>query len=415
MSDAYLGTLVMLGLALFMGLAVLASRLPPRIKTLIVVGLALRIVGSQFYYYLTEWVYGGVGDYRIYFGYGDLWANALLDGWLDSFRSVYVQSWCCTGFTVRFTGVVTILLGRDINAAFMLFAMMGYAGLLSLAVAFARAHPNASLERYLNWIVFFPSLWYWPAAVGKDALMLCGLGLAVMGYAGHKGRTGWLPLALGLGLMFMVRPQVAAVAVACMTMGFWMASGLRWDVRRLFEGGALMVVCVLLISLAGNALGFQLLSVEEAGGYLDMKGSMSSYGGSAVTAGSGIAGAILGIVNVLLRPFVFEARSVTSLIAALEVTGLWLAFFWKRAAVMAFFRSQRRSKLLWFSLAFASAYVLLTGIGLGNLGLIARQRVHVFPFLLMFLAGARGARWTAARLAHRHKPAQLHEIPSPAV
>jgi hypothetical protein len=401
MTGEFFGTYAMLGVALLAAMAVLLTRLPREIKILIVVGLVLRLAGSQFYYYLTEWVYRGIADYRLYFAWGDVWAQAYMEGWLDSLRSVYLRSWCCTGFTVRFTGVVTILLGRDINAAFLAFAMMGYGGLLALAAAYARAMPTVSLQRYLTYIVFFPSLWYWPAALGKDALMLCGLGLAVLGYVGRRGRTGWLPLGLGLTLVFMVRPQVAAVVVACMTAGFWVASGERWNVRRLVEGAALVAVCAVLISLAGNALGFPLLSIEEAGEYLESRGGMSSYGGSAVSVGAGAFAPLIGIVNVLLRPFLFEASNVPSFLAALEVTVLWVAFFWRRRDVMAFFRTQRRSKLLWFSLAFVAAFVLLTGIALGNLGLIARQRVLVFPFLLMFLAGAPGARAAAPVLARR--------------
>lgn len=392
-----LGALAVLALALVLGAIVAHSRLPRPIRTLLLVGLVLRLVGSQIYYYLSEWIYG-FGDYSMYYQLGTWWADAYFRDSLAEVRSPYLQNWCCTGFTVRLSGVVFVLLGPTVNGAFLLFALAGYVGLVCLAVAFARAHPGIPLERYLVWIVFFPSLWYWPAALGKDALMLAGLGLAVMGYIGRRGSTGWIPLTLGLGLVFMVRPQVAVVIVACMILAFWMSGEGRWTLGRVAQGVGLFAGGIVLVVLASSAMGIELLDPQEVESYLDTRGSASAYGGSAVQTGGGIGGILMGIVNVLFRPFPWEARGVASLIAAVEIMALWGIAYWKRADIADFWRTQRKSRLLWFSLVFTLTYVVLTGLTLGNLGLIARQRVHIFPFLFMFLAG---------------KPLRAHTTPLP--
>jgi hypothetical protein len=386
MQGDLLGVLAVFALALVIAGMIVNSRLPARIRTLLVAGLALRVFGSQFYYYLSEWIYG-FGDYSTYYHVGTAWGDALLAGSTESVRSPYLQDWCCTGFTIRLSGLVMIVLGPTVNGAFLTFALAGYAGIVALAVAFARAHPDVPLERYLVWIVFFPSLWYWPAALGKDALMLMGLGLAVLGYVGRRGSTGWLPLAAGLGLMFMVRPQVSVVVVGCMVLAFWVSGDAPWTLSRVVQGVALFGGGILLTVLASGALGVDIFSAKEIESYLDARGSASAYGGSAVETGGGIGGMLMGIVNVLFRPFLWEARGFASLVAALEVTALWALALWKRAEIAAFFNSQRRSRLLWFAIVFTGAYVLLTGMALGNLGLIARQRVHIFPFLFIFFAG----------------------------
>jgi hypothetical protein len=385
MSD-YLATALVLALAATIAFAIMGSRLPRPIRTLLVVGLALRIAGSQVYYYLTEWVYG-FGDYSTYYQVGWAWAEAVRSGTVDAFYNPYVQSWCCTGFTIRASGALMLVLGRDVHAAFMIFAMAGYAGLVALAVAFARAYPSVPVTRYLPWLVFFPSLWYWPSALGKDALMLCGLGVAVLGYVGRAGRVGWLPLGLGLGLVFMVRPQVAALVVAAMAAAFWVASDAPWSPSRVVQAVGLAGTALVLGGLAGNALGVQMFDMEEVGTYLDTRGSMSAYGGSAVETASGVPGVAMGVVNVLFRPFPFEVRGFVSLFSSLELMALWVIAFLKRRDIAAFFRGHRRSRMLWFGIIFSGAYVVLTGLSLGNLGLIARQRVHIFPFLFMLLAG----------------------------
>jgi hypothetical protein len=387
---------------------VLISRLPREIRLLIVVGLALRLAGSQVYYQLSEWLYG-FGDYTIYYRVGTIWAEVFwtgdaMPGYAEYLQnSVYLQDWCCTGFTVRASGFVMSLIGTDVHAAFLAFALFGYAGLIALAVAFARAHPAASLQRYLGWLVFFPSLWYWPAALGKDALMLGGLGFVVLGFIGKRGSLGWLPLVSGMTLIFMVRPQVAAVIAACMVVAHWSAGQSRWTLGRVAQLAIFIVGAALLTSFAGKVLGLELFSATEVESYLDNRGSASAYGGSAVQTGGGAVGALMGIVNVLFRPFLFEARSIASLLAALEITAFWGIIIWRRRDIAAFYRTHRHSRMLWFGIVFTAAYVLLTGLALGNLGLIARQRVHVFPFLLMFLAG--GAR-VMAPLHDRLVPAR---------
>ena len=42
-------------------------------------------------------------------------------------------------------------------------------------VAFRRTYPELPPERYGAWVFLFPSLWFWSAALGKDALLLCGV------------------------------------------------------------------------------------------------------------------------------------------------------------------------------------------------------------------------------------------------
>lgn len=369
------------------------SGLRHSLKQLLIIGLVLRLVGSQIYYYLSQWIYG-FGDYSTYFGVGSRWAAAFLEG--ATVTSPYLQETLGTGLMVRSTGVLILGIGPTINGAFLIFGMIGYVGIVALAVAFARAHPKIPMERYLAWIVFFPSLWYWPAALGKDAVVLAGIGLSVLGYIGKQGRLGWIPLVIGLALVYVIRPQVAVVVVATMLVSFWLSSDEPWTMQRLMKGVMLGAVGFVLAYFAGRAMGFDMLNFQEVDDYLQARGSASAYGGSAVQTGI-----IAGLVNVLMRPFPWEAGGIASMIAAAEILSLYGIALWKREEIAAFFRSHRRSRFVWFGIVFIFLYALLTGMALGNLGLIARQRVHLFPFVLMLFAGTAQVRQTVPRRQRR--------------
>lgn len=403
MSDGMLGLAAVMAVAALMFGLILQARVNRHVKVLLLIGLLLRLVGSQVYFYLSEAIYG-FGDYDTYFGLGLYWAEAWVNGSSAEIQNAYLANLCCTGFTVRLTGLLLLLLGPTINGAFLAYALFGYLGIVAIAIAFARAHPGVPLERYLVWVVLFPSLWYWPAAIGKDALILGGIGLAVMGYIGRRGRTGWLSLGVGTLVVFAVRPQVAVVLVMAMLGAHWIGGEARWTPSRILQGVVLAAGGVGIAVLAGGALGLQLFNPQEVEAYLSTRSTASSYGGSAVQGG-----VLIGLVNVLFRPFPWDVGGVASAIAAVEVASLWALAFWNRQRIRDYFRAHRESRLLWFAVFFTAAYVFLTGIALGNLGLIARQRVLVFPFLLMFFAG--GATHSGARRVRGARPRDIRCLP----
>lgn len=380
--DGALGLLVVLGIAGAALGVILLMRLSGRVKALLALGLVLHLAGSQLYFYVSRWIYS-VGDFMIYYDTGLGWGDAWMHGTTAAFHSPYLAEWCCTGFTVRLTGLLLLVLGPTINGAFFLFGLIGFVGIAAFATAFARAFPQVPLDRYLRWVVLFPSLWYWPAALGKDALVLGGTGIAVLGFAGRRGHVGWFALIAGSALVVAVRPQVAAVLGTSMILAYWTAGDSPWTVSRVFQGIVLAGGALALLIVASRYLGVQLSSPEAVETYLSSRSTASGYGGSAVEGGL-----FQGLVNVLFRPFPWDVHGVASAIAAAEVMTLWCLAVWKRHAIRDFFVAHRKTRLLWFAVIFAAMYVVLAGLALGNLGLIARQRVLIFPFLFMFLAGA---------------------------
>jgi hypothetical protein len=76
---------------------------------------------------------------------------------------------------------VYLVTGTSRWAGSIVFAWLAFGGRLLMWRALRRAVPEADDKRYLLLLLFFPSLLYWPASIGKEALMMLALG--VVSYA----------------------------------------------------------------------------------------------------------------------------------------------------------------------------------------------------------------------------------------
>lgn len=368
-------------------LAVLIGQTPlrPVVKRLLLAGLALRVCGALLYLYLVGAVYGG-GDYLLYYGDGlEYAAGVRAWGFSDSVQ------WWGTPLTIQVTGALLLLIGPTLPGAFIVFAVVGYGGLVALVLAFHRAWPDLEIDRYLGWVALFPSLWFWPAALGKDAIVLLGVGIATLGFVGRRSQPGWIALVCGIAIVFAIRPQVAAVLSLAMAAAYWMATFRTPGFWRMVQGTALVAAGALVVTLASGQLGVDLFDPGEVGAYAEGSGHASAYGGSAIGGTEDGTSIFLAPVNVLMRPFPWEARGPMELLAAAEILVLWVALLWRRRAIATFVRERRRAPLFWLGILFILSYALALGVSAGNVGIIARQRVHILPFALMFIA-AQGVR-----------------------
>lgn len=364
------------------------SRLPRSLKWIALTALAFRVVGSFSYYGLFETFYGG-GDYGMYYERGADYAERI--GRSDF--SMFVDShewlgghWWATQFVVFAAGLLMSLLGTNIFSIFIVFSLLAFIGLVGFGAAFRRSFPEVSPERYLLWIWLFPSLWFWSAALGKDALLLCGLGISTLGFVGRDGRINWPLLTGGMVLVFAVRPQVAAVIMLAMVLSQWTAGATRWTLANTVQSVVFAVVALWAIQVGVTSGGAGSANVEGVQGYIEDRATIADRSGTTVgDLASGWTSAPIALVNILFRPFPWEARSVTTLVASAEVWGLWTIAILRRKNIVAAVRQWRSSRLLAFSLIFIPIYAVMLGLVVVNMGIIARQRIFLFPFIFLLL------------------------------
>jgi hypothetical protein len=224
----------------------------------------------------------------------------------------------------------------------------------------------------------------------------------------RPGRIAWLTLGAGMALIFAVRPQVAAVVGFSVILGQWLGRDQRWTLLRVVQTAAIVGVGLGIISYGLGALGVSgMAGVEE---YLQSEASGMDMGNSAVEAtGVGIASVPLALVNVLLRPFPWEAPNAMALASSAELWALWAILLVNRRRVMASLRGWRSSRLLAMGLPFVLVYAGIFGMLVVNLGIIARQRIFIFPFLLALLEAAPAA----GAGVRRHTRAAVRTVPAP--
>lgn len=97
----------------------------------------------------------------------------------------------------------------------------------------------------------------------------------------------------------------------------------------------------------------------------------------------------MGLTNVLFRPFLWEVSNLSSFISAVEIWGFWIFLWLRRQNVATAVRAVTSNRLLAMGAPFMFFYAVTLGMAVANLGIIARQRIYLFPFLLVLLCETR--------------------------
>jgi hypothetical protein len=364
------------------------SRWPER---LLLAAVALRVIGSIVRYEIIFQYYGGGGDAILYFRMSlpmaeDLQSFELspftLSFWGDGGR---FDRWWGTIFLEKVSALVLAVIGPTLRGEFLAFSLFAFAGLVATAVAFGRVQPERRVA-YASWLWMWPSLWFWPSSVGKEALIVLALGLVTLGYVGTGQRMRWPTLLAGLGLAFCLRPHVAAVAAFATLSAHWLASWERPTPRRLVEAAAVVTLVIVALAGMGNAMGFERPDLENARELMEWTRQNTLRGGSNVgNVPMSISALPLAFVNVWMRPFPWEAHNATALLAATELVALWALVLIRHKSIKLAILNWRQHRMLRIAAPMILFYTILIGLAFGNLGIIARQRTPLFPFVLAFV------------------------------
>ena len=392
------------------------SRLPRQVKLLVYAALILRVIGAWLRYTILYDFYDGVGDatgyYRRGLAFADRFWQLDFSPFYDSTLWLRAEKWWGTNFVSFPSGIVLTAIGPSMRGEFLAFSLIGFLGLVCFAVAFRRAYPNVPVWRYALWIWLFPSLWYWPSSVGKESIVLFGLGLVALGFVGRGRSISWVPLIAGMFLIFAIRPQVAAVAMLAIVLAQWLSLSGGWTVAKMAQGILILAVGLGGIWYSMETIGVGGFDAEGVESYMDERARRSGGDGSGIeAAGRSIGGVPLAVINILSRPFIWEASNIMMLVSALEILGFWGIMWYRRRNLVNALRSWRSDRFLRLAVPFALMYTITLGMVIANLGILARQRVFLFPFLFLLIEALPKAH-TAVRHASRpvRRPQLAREV-----
>ena len=275
-----------------------------------------------------------------------------------------------------------------------MFATLAFIGSIFFYVAFRRWFTNPKLLLLYAVLVFFlPSLLFWPSSIGKDALMVFSLGLAAYGGSrvlegsylkGTAIATPGLLLAVG------IRPHVGALIVASVVFALFLGkqpigdSG--WFARVIVLGIAIATLSFVVLT-AAESLRIE-TSSEGLETFLAETERSTAQGGSAVT-GSPVSSPLdmpEATLRVLFRPLPHEARDPATLLSSVESVLLAVLLITRLPTIAKNITRIRFHPYVLFVALYTVGFVVAFS-AVFNLGILARQRTQVLPFLLAALVG----------------------------
>ena len=384
------------GLLTVAALCWLTVREPDRlIRKIILGGFAAKLVGTAVYYRVIEDVYG-FGDVTTYVYNGRRIAPIIRAGVLpDEARETG------TRFVEFLTGVVFAVVGPSEIAAYLVFSLLSFVGMLGFLKALQLAAPDANHRRYALLLMFAPTMVYWTSTIGKDAWLVFTLGVAAYGGARalRGARFGYSLVALGVAGAGAVRPHMAALFAVSLLVAYTVrqrdpdlrGSTAGWVVGLLLLGGGAMLAVTHFSDEMGQGEVEQGSAVERL--RADTTEVFESTDRNTRLGGSEFEGRTVrspgdflhALITVPFRPFPTEAHNIQAQLSSLEGVLLLLLTLAAIPRLMRLPRSALRSPYLAFSAAFTLGFIFAFS-NFSNFGLLARQRTQLLPFLLVMLA-----------------------------
>ncbi len=370
------------------------SRKDPFLRTNLPIALLVKIAAAGLYLFMLFHVYGG-GDALRYFEQG----LELASQFSTRGEFVILDPFWSTNFIYMVTSALIIVFGKAFPFFVVLFSTFSFWGEYFAYRAFCIAMPNGDRDLAGLLIFFLPSIVFWPATLGKDALIFFFIALSSYGLAvilRSPRARGYAALAIGLVGVLLVRPHVAAMLGLALTVPYAFARN-----RSGLSGLLVKLVCVPLLFagtyyLVVQATDFLAIEKPTSSTTVIKRISKNTYqGGSAFGGEESIGRRLLLSPFLLIRPFPWEVHNPQSAVAAAEgLLLLWLLFR-RWAVVIGAFRGLPSSAFMTFVVVYFVEFSLAYGAVTTNFGVLTRERVMLLPYASMLLCGAALQRSTA--------------------
>lgn len=277
------------------------------------------------------------------------------------------------------------VIGPNFHGGKVLFTFIGFLGIYLTyrgAVMFLKSE-NPFL---LVLMTLSPTGIFWSSLLGKDPIVLFGVGLYAYGSFGWLSQASKRHLALaalGAVIAAFIRVYFLPILTVPLALAFFVQTR-RPIVRALLLpfilAGAHFSVTSFQKDIKVDS--FDAFSAYQANIATNWKGGSGFALPTVDTPVMLVAVAPLGAFTALFRPMIFEAHNPFALAAALDNTFLLIL------AIYAFARSRLREfaqpEILWMSI-FVLLWSTMYGLGSGNMGAISRFKIQVLPTFITLL------------------------------
>ncbi|WP_180052949.1 MULTISPECIES: hypothetical protein [unclassified Acinetobacter] len=243
-----------------------------------------------------------------------------------------------------------------------------------------------SLKKYLEklpwywfFLLFIPSMSFWSAGLGKDAISFFSVCLFLYTITSNKNLYILLPISFFS--MFMVRPHVALMMIVSFVIYFI----LRSRVHLLVKLATLPIIIAGIVfssSFVQQYVGLDEASIDSISGYVDDRQNSNQEGGSSIDLQS--MSYPVQIFTYVFRPLPFDAHSALALFTSIENTILLILFLYilfKNKFKLNYFIEGKNTWLLIYAFLTCSMLAITTA----NLGIATRQKWMFMPILIYLL------------------------------
>ncbi|MEM6813977.1 MAG: hypothetical protein AAF600_06235 [Bacteroidota bacterium] len=347
-------------------------------------GVFFRVAGTSTYIFYAYNFSGGGVDAWIYDNYAAEFASYFRRLDLSPFYDERLWrngQFFYTNFVAYPAAIFMIFTFDSEFGTFLLFSTICFIGLSFLFLSFRNNYYYLNEKSVLIWLFFFPALWFWTSTIGKDAFMFLGMGIMCIGISNR--RLNYAYILLGLFVLYAFRPPTAYVAL--IALGTFFVLNLKDNTLvKMFKVALGLGIIVVLANYLSDLWGIEEFSNEQIAQLQQGTLRHNAYGGGVLDEKrGGLTSIPRGIVDVLMRPFLWEVRNPLTFASSLEINSVLLLLLWKRKSVVTFIRSSLKNRLSTFVISFVLVYTITVGLFENNIGLIARHRTIIFPFLFL--------------------------------
>ena len=293
-----------------------------------------------------------------------------------------------TGGQRYVTGVVEVFTNNNEFATFLVFTWLAFLGCYLLYEAFVTALPEADHRRYALLVFLWPTLVFWPSSICKDGWMLFTLGLASLGAARvlARERGGYTLFLVGIAARELRATARLDARPGRVRRGVPASVGRAEPLvpgRSTAGGVAKVAGFVVLLAIGALLVDPARRLPRRARPHASTVRSRRTS--TAPRRGLGAfepadpqnpLGYARASVNILFRPFPFEAQGIEQLLTSLEALALLglCVVSWRRLASVPF--RLRRDPYVAYALSMVLMFIFVLGT-IGNFGILARQRSQV--------------------------------------
>ncbi len=292
---------------------------------------------------------------------------------------------------IRAFTCVLVAANFTLATCFALFNIFGAIGLLFFDAALGHIKYSKALDRwtslFIRLVPFLPSISFWSAALGKDALSF--LSVSVMLWSVIRLNRRKYMFAAATVLMLVVRPHIASLVVLSLAVSAIFNRGVG-GAQRVGIAILALIVAAALIPFALDYAGVgRQADIETLASYVQAKQSLNMGGGSSVDIASMTLP--LQMFSYMFRPLPFEAHSVVAFLGSLDNCFLLVLTLFGLRSKHLLARHDGRA-FMWI---YALGTLIVLSLVTANLGIAIRQKWMFLPmFIYLFLSGTSRLRRT---------------------